>query len=160
MKMNMIELKYMNQKFIIPAHSRIIDLDQVPDEMFKQRLMGDGFALELIEGDIIAPMDGVISALFPTGHAIGMLLDGNIEILIHIGIDTIKLKNKPIESFVSVNERVKQGQLLVRVDLNKFKEGNIPPIVPIIFTRNTLFSVKRNANEVQCGEENIIIMYE
>jgi len=150
----------MNQKFIIPAHSRIIDLDQVPDEMFKQRLMGDGFALELIEGDIIAPMDGVISALFPTGHAIGMLLDGNIEILIHIGIDTIKLKNKPIESFVSVNERVKQGQLLVRVDLNKFKEGNIPPIVPIIFTRNTLFSVKRNANEVQCGEENIIIMYE
>ncbi len=160
MKMNMIELKYMNQKFIIPAHSRIIDLDQVPDEMFKQRLMGDGFALELIEGDIIAPMDGVITALFPTGHAIGMLLDGNIEILIHIGIDTIKLKNKPIESFVSVNERVKQGQLLVRVDLNKFKEGNIPPIVPIIFTRNTLFSVKRNANEVQCGEENIIIMYE
>lgn len=156
----MIKLTHMNQKFIIPAHSRIIDLDQVPDEMFKQRLMGDGFALELIEGDIIAPMDGVITALFPTGHAIGMLLDGNIEILIHIGIDTIKLKNKPIESFVSVNERVKQGQLLVRVDLNKFKEGNIPPIVPIIFTRNTLFSVKRNTKEVQCGEENIIIMYE
>lgn len=158
--MDVIELTQMNQKFIIPAHAKIIDLDQVPDEMFKQRLMGDGFALELLDGEIVAPMDGVITALFPTGHAIGLLLDGNIEILIHIGIDTIKLKNKPIDIFVSVNERVKQGQLLVRVDLNKFKEGNIPPIVPIVFTRNTLFSVKRNVNEVQCGEENIIETFE
>ena len=156
----MIELNHMNQKFIIPAHSRVIDLDQVPDEMFKQRLMGDGFALELIDGDIIAPMDGVLTALFPTGHAIGMLLDGNIEILIHIGIDTIKLKNKPIESFVSSNEKVKQGQLLVRVDLNKFKEGNIPPIVPIIFTRSTLFVVKRGVNEVQLSEEDIIEIFD
>jgi PTS system D-glucosamine-specific IIC component len=156
----MLKLTHMNQKFIIPAHAKIIDLDQVPDEMFKQRLMGDGFALELLDGEIVAPMDGVITALFPTGHAIGLLLDGNIEILIHIGIDTIKLKNKPIDIFVSVNERVKQGQLLVRVDLNKFKEGNIPPIVPIVFTRNTLFSVKRNVNEVQCGEENIIETFE
>ncbi|MHB8096658.1 MAG: PTS sugar transporter subunit IIA [Erysipelotrichaceae bacterium] len=156
----MLKLTHMNQKFIIPAHAKIIDLDQVPDEMFKQRLMGDGFALELLDGEIVAPMDGVITALFPAGHAIGLLLDGNIEILIHIGIDTIKLKNKPIDIFVSVNERVKQGQLLVRVDLNKFKEGNIPPIVPIVFTRNTLFSVKRNVNEVQCGEENIIETFE
>ena len=156
----MLKLTHMNQKFIIPAHAKIIDLDQVPDEMFKQRLMGDGFALELLDGEIVAPMDGVITALFPTGHAIGLLLDGNIEILIHIGIDTIKLKNKPIDIFVSVNERVKQGQLLVRVDLNKFKEGNIPPIVPIVFTRNTFFSVKRNVNEVQCGEENIIETFE
>ena len=156
----MLKLTHMNQKFIIPAHAKIIDLDQVPDEMFKQRLMGDGFALKLLDGEIVAPMDGVITALFPTGHAIGLLLDGNIEILIHIGIDTIKLKNKPIDIFVSVNERVKQGQLLVRVDLNKFKEGNIPPIVPIVFTRNTLFSVKRNVNEVQCGEENIIETFE
>lgn len=156
----MLKLTQMNQKFIIPAHAKIIDLDQVPDEMFKQRLMGDGFALELLDGEIVAPKDGVITALFPTGHAIGLLLDGNIEILIHIGIDTIKLKNKPIDIFVSVNERVKQGQLLVRVDLNKFKEGNIPPIVPIVFTRNTLFSVKRNVNEVQCGEENIIETFE
>lgn len=155
-----IELTHMNQKFIIPAHSRVIDLDQVPDAMFKQRLMGDGFALELIDGEIVAPMDGVITALFPTGHAIGMLLEGNIEILIHIGIDTIKLKNKPIDIFVSANEKVKQGQLLVRVDLNKFKEGNIPPIVPIIFTRTTLFVVKRGVNEVQLGEEDIIEIFD
>jgi len=158
--MNVIKLTHMNQKFIIPAHSRVIDLDQVPDEMFKQRLMGDGFALELLDGEIVAPMDGVITALFPTGHAIGMLLEGNIEILVHIGIDTIKLKNKPIDIFVSVNEKVKQGQLLVRVDLNKFKEGHIPAIVPIIFTRNTLFSVKKGVDEVQCGEENIIETYD
>ena len=85
----------MNQKFIIPAHSRILTLEQVPDEMFKQRLLGDGFALELLDGEIIAPMDGVVSALFPTGHAIGLLLEDDIEILMHIGIDTIKLKNKP-----------------------------------------------------------------
>ena len=152
----MIELNHMNQKFIIPAHSRVIDLDQVPDEMFKQRLMGDGFALELIDGDIIAPMDGVITALFPTGHAIGMLLDGNIEILIHIGIDTIKLKNKPIEVYVQLNDSVKQGQTLVKVDLNKFKEGNVPAIMPIVFTRNTIFTVKRNAGEVQLGAEDVV----
>ena len=152
----MIKLTHMNQKFIIPAHSRVIDLDQVPDEMFKQRLMGDGFALELLDGEIVAPMDGVVSALFPTGHAIGLLLEDDIEILMHIGIDTIKLKNKPIEVFVQLNDSVKQGQTLVKVDLNKFKEGNVPAIMPIVFTRNTIFTVKRNAGEVQLGAEDVV----
>ncbi len=146
----------MNQKFIIPAHSRILTLEQVPDEMFKQRLLGDGFALELLDGEIIAPMDGVVSALFPTGHAIGLLLEDDIEILMHIGIDTIKLKNKPIEVFVQLNDSVKQGQTLVKVDLNKFNEGNVPAIMPIVFTRNTIFTVKRNAGEVQLGAEDVV----
>jgi glucose-specific phosphotransferase system IIA component len=146
----------MNQKFIIPAHSKILTLEQVPDEMFKQRLLGDGFALELLDGEIIAPMDGVVSALFPTGHAIGLLLEDDIEILMHIGIDTIKLKNKPIEVFVQLNDSVKQGQTLVKVDLNKFKEGNVPAIMPIVFTRNTIFTVKRNAGEVQLGAEDVV----
>lgn len=146
----------MNQKFIIPAHSRILTLEQVPDEMFKQRLLGDGFALELLDGEIIAPMDGVVSALFPTGHAIGLLLEDDIEILMHIGIDTIKLKNKPIEVFVQLNDSVKQGQTLVKVDLNKFNEGNVPAIMPIVFTRNTIFTVKRNVGEVQLGAEDVV----
>lgn len=146
----------MNQKFVIPAHSKILTLEQVPDEMFKQRLLGDGFALELLDGEIIAPMDGVVSALFPTGHAIGLLLEDDIEILMHIGIDTIKLKNKPIEVFVQLNDSVKQGQTLVKVDLNKFKEGNVPAIMPIVFTRNTIFTVKRNAGEVQLGAEDVV----
>lgn len=146
----------MNQKFIIPAHSRILTLEQVPDEIFKQRLLGDGFALELLDGEIIAPMDGVVSALFPTGHAIGLLLEDDIEILMHIGIDTIKLKNKPIEVFVQLNDSVKQGQTLVKVDLNKFKEGNVPAIMPIVFTRNTIFTVKRNVGEVQLGAEDVV----
>lgn len=146
----------MNQKFIIPAHSKILTLEQVPDEMFKQRLLGDGFALELLDGEIIAPMDGVVSALFPTGHAIGLLLEDDIEILMHIGIDTIKLKNKPIEVFVQLNDSVIQGQTLVKVDLNKFKEGNVPAIMPIVFTRNTIFTVKRNVGEVQLGAEDVV----
>ena len=90
----------MKQKFIIPAHGRILNLDQVPDDLFRQRQMGDGFAIELFEGDIIAPMDGVVSALFPTGHALGLTLNETIGILIHIGINTIQLKNHPIEVFV------------------------------------------------------------
>lgn len=150
----------MKQKFIIPAHARVLDLDEVPDDMFNQRLMGDGFALELIAGEIVAPMDGVVSALFPTGHAIGLMLNNSVGILIHIGIDTIKLKNQPIEVFVKQNESVKQGQLLVRVDLKKFKDGHVPAIVPIIFTRNTIFSVKRGVNEVQIGDEDIINLYD
>jgi PTS system D-glucosamine-specific IIC component len=150
----------MKQKFIIPAHARVLDLEEVPDDMFRQHLMGDGFALELIEGEIVAPMDGIVSALFPTGHAIGLMLNNSIGILIHIGIDTIKLKNQPIEVFVKQNESVKQGQLLVRVDLKKFKDGQVPAIVPIIFTGNTLFTVKRGVDEVQLGEEDIIELYE
>lgn len=146
----------MNQKFIIPAHSKILTLEQVPDEMFKQRLLGDGFALELLDGEIIAPMDGVVSALFPTGHAIGLLLEDDIEILMHIGIDTIKLKNKPIEVFVQLNDSVIQGQTLVKVDLNKFNEGNVPAIMPIVFTRNTIFTIKRNVGEVQLGAEDVV----
>lgn len=156
----MIKLNEMNQKFIMPAHARMLTLDQVPDYMFKQRLLGDGFALDLIDGEIVAPMDCTITALFPTGHAIGLLLNDTVELLMHIGIDTIRLKNKPIEIMIELNQKVKQGQTLVRVDLKKFKEGNVPTIVSIVFTRNTLFSIKSNVSEVQCKEENIVQLYE
>ncbi len=150
----------MKQKFIIPAHGRILNLDQVPDKLFSQRQMGDGFAIELFEGDIIAPMDGVVSALFPTGHALGLTLNETIGILIHIGINTIQLKNHPIEVFVQQNEIVKQGQLLVRVDLDKFKTGNIPAIVPIVFTRSTIFQVKKAVSEVFLGQADIIEIFD
>lgn len=150
----------MQQKFIMPAHGRVLDLDQVPDELFRQRQMGDGFAIELLDEEIIAPMDGIVSALFPTGHAIGLTLNDSINLLIHIGINTIQLKNHPIEVFVQQNDRIKQGQLLARVDLKKFKDGHIEPIVPIIFMRSTFFVLKRGVDEVQLGEEDIIQIYD
>lgn len=144
----------------MPAHGRVLDLDQVPDELFRQRQMGDGFAIELLDEEIIAPMDGIVSALFPTGHAIGLTLNDSINLLIHIGINTIQLKNHPIEVFVQQNDRIKQGQLLARVDLKKFKDGHIEPIVPIIFMRSTFFVLKRGVDEVQLGEEDIIQIYD
>lgn len=150
----------MKQKFIIPAHGRMLDLDEVPDDLFRQRQMGDGFAIELIDGDIIAPMDGVVSAIFPTGHAIGLTLDHAIGLLIHIGINTVQLKNHPIEVFVQQNDVIKQGQLLVRVDLEKLREGNIQAIVPIVFTRSTFFQIKQGVQEVQLGQVDIVEIFD
>lgn len=150
----------MKQSFIMPAHGRVLDLDQVPDELFRQRQMGDGFAIELIGEEIIAPMDGIVSALFPTGHAIGLKLNDSIDLLIHIGINSVQLKNHPIEIFVQQNDQVKQGQLLARVDLAKFKAGNVEPIVPIIFLQRTFFQIKRGVDEVQLGEENIVRIFD
>ena len=117
-----------------PGKGQIIPLSEVPDQVFAQKMMGDGVGFVPEDGEIVAPFDGTVKTIFPTKHAIGIESDEGIELLIHIGIDTVKLDGSGFESMVSTGDTIKKGQTLMQVDLDYIK-ANAPSIVtPLIIT--------------------------
>ncbi|WP_226585120.1 glucose-specific PTS transporter subunit IIBC [Halobacillus litoralis] len=120
--------------FVSPIKGNIMPITEVPDQVFSGKMMGDGFAIEPVDGNIVSPINGKVLNVFPTKHAIGLQAENGMEILIHIGIDTVGLKGEGFTDKISEGDEVKQGQALMEVDLDFVKE-NAPSIVtPIIFT--------------------------
>ncbi|MGX0617183.1 glucose PTS system EIICBA or EIICB component [Staphylococcus hominis] len=117
-----------------PGTGHIIPLSEVPDKVFSEKMMGDGIGFVPEKGEIVAPFDGTVKTIFPTKHAIGLESDTGIEVLIHIGIDTVKLNGEGFESFVDVNEPVTQGQPLMKINLAYLKEHAPSVVTPVIIT--------------------------
>ncbi|MFC7440928.1 glucose-specific PTS transporter subunit IIBC [Laceyella putida] len=144
-------------EFAAPLTGKLLPLSEVPDQVFSQKMMGDGFAIEPTEGTVVSPVDGEIVNLFPTKHAIGIRANDGREVLIHVGIDTVNLEGKGFESFIAEGDKVKKGQKLLEVDLAYIKEHASSTITPIIFTNLPEgASVKLNQTETKRGEENIL----
>ncbi|SCS39034.1 glucose-specific PTS transporter subunit IIBC [Staphylococcus caeli] len=121
-------------KVYAPGEGQIIPLSEVPDQVFAQKMMGDGVGFIPENGKIVAPFDGTVKTIFPTKHAIGLESEQGLELLIHIGIDTVKLNGEGFESFVNTGDTVNKGQLLMQVDLDYIK-ANAPSIVtPLVVT--------------------------
>lgn len=146
--------------FMMPAKGHLISLEHVPDDMFSKYLLGDGFAIELSTGEIVAPFDGRITAVFPGGHALGIRGKQGVDILIHIGLNAIRLQNDPFEVYVSIGDEVEQGQLLVKANLQKFKEGNVLPIMPVIFTNQAMFKLDCVDVDVEMGQSDCVHILE
>ncbi|KZZ85233.1 MULTISPECIES: glucose-specific PTS transporter subunit IIBC [Bacillaceae] len=147
-----------SEHFVSPIHGRIHPITEVPDQVFSGKMMGDGFAIEPIEGTVVSPVDGKILNIFPTKHAIGILSDSGHEILIHVGIDTVSLKGEGFESFISEGDRVKKGQKLLEVNLEFIKANAPSTITPIVFTNlkdgETLELLE--TGEVKIEQKNIV----
>lgn len=120
--------------FIAPIDGKIIALTEVPDDVFSKKLMGDGFAIEPANGQIVSPVSGTVTTVFPTKHAIGITADNGLEILIHVGIDTVNLQGEGFTSLVEQGAKVKAGDALLKVDFASIK-SKVPSIItPVIFT--------------------------
>ena len=117
-----------------PGNGEIIPLSEVPDKVFSEKMMGDGIGFVPDSGEIVAPFDGTVKTIFPTKHAIGLESDSGVEVLIHIGIDTVKLNGEGFESLVNTDEPVTQGQPLMKIDLEYLKEHAPSIITPVIIT--------------------------
>lgn len=117
-----------------PGKGHIIPLSEVPDKVFSEKMMGDGIGFVPEKGEIVAPFDGTVKTIFPTKHAIGLESDTGIEVLIHNGIDTVKLNGEGFESLVNVNEPVTQGQPLMKINLAYLKEHAPSVVTPVIIT--------------------------
>ncbi|KQS19746.1 PTS glucose transporter subunit IICBA [Exiguobacterium sp. Leaf187] len=115
--------------YVAPLSGIIRSLDDVPDQVFSGRMMGDGYAIEPTEGYVVSPVSGEITTFFPTKHAIGILADNGDEILIHIGIDTVSLEGKGFEALAKAGDRVEPGTPLLNVDLEQVR-----PLVPSLLT--------------------------
>ncbi|WP_367387137.1 glucose-specific PTS transporter subunit IIBC [Bacillus vallismortis] len=123
-----------DESFIYPLKGETVSLTDVPDPVFSEKMMGEGFAIDPSEGKVIAPADGEIVSIFPTKHAIGFMSAHGIEILIHVGIDTVKLNGESFEAHVTSGQAVTQGELLLSFDLDTIKQHAASAVTPIIFT--------------------------
>ncbi|WP_223701613.1 glucose-specific PTS transporter subunit IIBC [Sutcliffiella deserti] len=118
----------------IPMSGKLLPISEVPDKIFSEKMMGDGFAIEPTEGTVVSPVAGTIVNLFPTKHAIGIETADGREILVHVGIDTVNLKGRGFESLVEQGDTVDLGQPLLNVDLSIIKGEATSTITPIVFT--------------------------
>lgn len=110
----------------------IVKIEEVPDPIFSQKMMGDGAAVLPANGRITAPVDGVLMTVAPTGHAFGFRADNGVEVLVHVGLETVGLNGEPFKIHAKEGDRVKRGDLIAEVDLDLLKEKNINPITPVV----------------------------
>lgn len=130
-----------------PLQGKVIDLSEVKDEVFSSGAMGDGVAIVPIENEVYAPFDGVVEVVFPTGHAIGLKSEEGIEVLIHIGIDTVMLNGKGFSVNVKQGDKVKKGDLLVTFDREWIeKEGYDSSVIFIVTNMNENISLEKSEN--------------
>ena len=116
------------------ADGQVIDLADVKDPVFSQKMMGDGFAVEPENGKIYSPVAGTVTSVFPSKHAIGLVTDNGLEVLVHIGLETVSLEGKPFEVHVSEGQKVAAGDLLVTADLEAIKEAGRETSTIVVFT--------------------------
>ena len=116
------------------ATGQMISMEEVKDSTFAQKMLGDGFAILPEEGEVCAPVNGTVSSVFDTKHAICLISDGGVEILIHIGIDTVNLQGKHFTAYVRDGDVVKAGQPLVSFELEKVKQAGYDTVIPMVFT--------------------------
>lgn len=123
-----------NVKLYSPIDGTVTPISEVADPVFSQKMMGDGFGVEPMNGEVYSPVDAKILSVFPTKHALGLKLNNGVDLLIHIGIDTVELEGKPFEVLVEEGEQVTPETLLVKVDLEALKEAGKKDTVIIAFT--------------------------
>lgn len=123
-----------NIKIFSPLSGKLIALSDVEDEVFSSGAMGNGIAILPSEGRVVAPADAEVTLLFPTKHAIGLKTIDGVEILIHVGMDTVSLNGNGFDSYVSIGDKVKKGQTLLTFDIEKIKKAGLTTVTPIIIT--------------------------
>ena len=135
-------------------------MNEVEDEAFAGRMLGDGVAIEPSVGELVAPADGEITMVFDTKHAVAMTTTDGAEILMHIGIDTVKLEGKNFEVFVADGDQVKKGQTLIKFDIPAIKAAGYKCTTPCIVTNWEDYSTLRplKTGDVKVGDDFIELL--
>lgn len=148
-----------NRVLYTPITGKVIPLDEVPDAVFSGKMVGDGFAVIPTNGKVYAPVNGKIVQFFPTKHAIGIIDETGLEVLIHFGIDTVELKGEGFTTHKAVGDTIKVGDLLLEVDLNVLESHGKSAITPVVLTNKTQYNALKfkfgncNAKDQVCTVE-------
>lgn len=124
-----------------PLAGKVASITEAPDEIFAQKMMGDGVVIFPTENILAAPIDGEITMIFPTKHALGIKSNDGIEILIHVGLDTVKLEGKPFNLFVTEGQKVKQGDKLMEIDFAMVEAAGCSIATPLVITSQNQFEI-------------------
>ena len=131
----------------VPVSGTILDISDVPDLVFAGKHMGPGFAVDPTSGEFVSPIDGVVTLIAPTLHAVGLKADNGAEVLVHIGIDTVQLKGEGFTAHVKDGDTVSTGDPLLSVDLDAVKPRVPSMISPVVITNASDFTISERSND-------------
>lgn len=146
-----------SETIVAPMSGRAIAMTEVSDPVFASEAMGKGAAIEPSDGKVYSPVDGSVTLLAETGHALGLLSDAGAEVLLHIGIDTVELKGEPFTAHVAAGDKVSKGQLLMDVDLSVIKAAGKPATTMVIVTNTDSYGAVEGhtGSDVAAGDDLI-----
>ena len=156
-----IENKIMEKEIVYsPLKGEVKLLEEAEDEAFASGALGKGAAVVPVEGKVVAPVDGIIVTLFPTNHAIAIETNSGVEILIHVGLDTVQLDGKYFYPKVKEGDKIKKGDLILEFDIDEIKKAGYVLTTPIIITNTDeyLDVLEMKKENVEFGDELITIV--
>lgn len=140
-----MKLANRGRAIVAPLKGRVLPLSEVPDKTFAEKILGDGLAIEPTDGLVTAPFDATVTQIFKTGHAIGLNGPEGVELLIHVGIDTVKMGGQGFKALVKNGDQVRQGDPLIEFDLNLIRSKAPSIITPVVITNSAEFHVRARA---------------
>lgn len=142
----------------VPVRGEVLTIDKAADPAFASKVLGDGAAINPADGIVCAPCDGTVSLLFPTRHAVGITSDSGVDVLLHIGINTVQMEGEGFEAFVAQGDRVRQGQKLLQVDLDLIKEKGYSAQTMMILPQDMDLEIEvMEAAEAETGEKAAVV---
>ncbi|MGG3956192.1 PTS glucose transporter subunit IIA [Bhargavaea massiliensis] len=143
---------------VSPLTGNVRSLENVPDPVFAQKMMGDGLAIEPTDGIVVSPIHGEVVQVFPTKHAVGLRSDQGLEILIHVGIDTVHMQGEGFEAYVKVGDRVKAGDLLLSFDLTLVQQKAKSSLTPVVITNGGVVNECHREHIEQAERGSTVLM--
>ena len=140
-------------QIVAPVDGDLILLENVPDGMFSQKIMGDGFAVKPENGSVVAPISGVAETVFPTGHAVGITTKDGIECIVHIGLDTVELNGEGFTTLIKQGAKVKAGQPIVKFDKELLEEKGYELVTMVVFPAGYDKEFALGERKVSAGEK-------
>lgn len=145
---------------VSPIKGKMIDLKEVPDQVFASGMMGQGVAFLPIDGKVYSPCNGKLVTVFPTKHALGIKADNGAELLIHFGLDTVQLNGEFFDQKIEVGKKVKKGDLILDVDIKMLEEKGYKTVTPMIITNSDEFNINMGQYEDVEVNDKVIITLE
>ncbi len=155
------DLSVKKEVMVSPMNGKAIPLSEVQDEAFSSEMLGKGIAIEPADGHVYAPCDGTVSMLFSTKHAVGLVSENGAELLIHVGMDTVKLEGKYFTTHVEQGDKVKKGQLLITCDMDAIRKEGYSMVTPVIVsnTDDYLDVVSMKLGAIEKEEELLTLIH-
>ncbi|PPA81480.1 PTS beta-glucoside transporter subunit EIIBCA [Brevibacillus laterosporus] len=146
-----------SEQIYSPLAGVVHPLQEVSDPTFSREIMGKGIAIEPAEGRVVSPVNGTVVSIFNTKHAIGLISDDGAEVLIHIGIDTVKLEGKHFTAHVQTGQQVKVGELLIEFDLHEIRQAGFETITPVIITNTDQYPEIQPSTQAEMKETELLL---
>jgi len=148
-------------KIVAPISGKVIDLSEVPDVVFAQKMAGDGIAINATGNIVVSPVDGKLTMIFETLHAFGIILDNGVELLVHIGLDTVELKGEGFKKLIEEGTYVKVGTPIIEIDREFILSKGFSLITPVLITNpEKIKTIETITNKlVEAGKDEVIIYY-